>query len=255
VSPGEEFVARFAAYTASYREEVFRVLKAEAPSGKSRRDLEVCRWIPGTKVTVRLHAPELEIKKAKKSFKWNGRRHILRFDSKVLNEVETKTLILRFDVAVQGLAIIELRPEIEVRSQESNRRKMQQASFEERRTPRSAFASYAKKDRKNVLSRVRSVEIATGINVFVDCLSIRPGERWKRVLEKEIRERDIFWLFWSRRAKESQCVEWEWRKALDEKTLDGIQPHPLEPVEVAPPPKELADLQFGSTYESYVSQL
>jgi hypothetical protein len=255
VSRGEEFVARFAAYTASNRDEVFRVFKAEAPSGRTHSDLAACRWRFGTKVTVRLHASHAEITNAEQSFQWNGDYHILKFDAKVLNKVETKNVILRFDVAVEGFAIIRLRPEIRVRQKETNRRRMRRGFIEERRIPRSAFASYAKEDQEDVLGRVRSLEISTEIDVFKACLSICPAERWKSVLENEIRERDIFLLFWSRRAKESQCVEWEWRKALDEKTLDGIQPHPLEPVEVAPPPKELADLQFGSTYESYVSQL
>ena len=252
VSPGEKFVVRFAAYVASRRNEVCRTLKMEAPRGKVRPDLEVCRWLPGTEVTVRLHSSDVEIKNAEKTFKWNGRRNILRFDVKVLNEVATKTLILGFDVFVQGLEIIELRPEIDVRPQKAKRRKIQPPSFKEWETPRTAFASYATEDKSEVLGRVRSVEIATGIDVFVDCLSIRPGKRWKEELGKEISEREIFWLFWSRSAKESRWVDWEWRKALHEKSLAGIQPHPLEPVDVAPPPEELADLQFGSMYEWYL---
>src|SRR5207248_4014115 len=94
--------------------------------------------------------------------------------------------------------------------------------------PKTAFASYTAADRREVLGRIRSLQIFTGIDVFLDNLSIRPGEMWKPVLDTEIRNRDIFWLFWSRDAKESPWVDWEWRTALTAKSLAGIQPHPLE---------------------------
>ena len=117
------------------------------------------------------------------------------------------------------------------------------------------FSAVSKKDRRDVLGRVRSLQIFTGIDVFLDCLSMRPGEEWKGKLKKEIHKRDVFWLFWSRSAMASEWVEWEWRTALAEKSLAKIQPHPLEPSELAPPPKELSSLQFGAMYEWYVSQL
>ena len=80
-------------------------------------------------------------------------------------------------------------------------------------------------------------------------------EEWKQILTGEIRERDIFWLFWSRSAMDSPWVGWEWRTALASKSLMGIQPHPLEPAELAPPPQELSDLQFGAVYEWHLSGL
>ena len=91
--------------------------------------------------------------------------------------------------------------------------------------------------------------------MFLDCLSLRPGDKWKPKLRDEIDNRDIFWLFWSRSAMMSEWVDWEWRTALASKSVAGIQPHPLEPIELAPPPKELSDLQFGAMYEWYISQL
>jgi hypothetical protein len=89
--------------------------------------------------------------------------------------------------------------------------------------------------------------------VFLDCLSLRPGEKWKDKLRDEIKSREIFWLFWSRSAMKSEWVKWEWQTGA--KSVTGIQPHPLEPTELAPPPEELSDLQFGGLYEWYVSEL
>jgi hypothetical protein len=74
-------------------------------------------------------------------------------------------------------------------------------------------------------------------------------------LRDEIVSRDIFWLFWSREAMKSPWVEWEWRTALAAKTIDGIQPHPLEPSDLAPAPEELSALQFGTIYEWYTHHL
>jgi TIR domain len=47
--------------------------------------------------------------------------------------------------------------------------------------------------------------------VFLDCLSLRPGEKWKDKLRDEIKGREIFWLFWSRSAMKSEWVKWEWQ--------------------------------------------
>ncbi len=257
VYSGEEFVVRFAAYTKASRSEVLRIITQEAPSAHPRLDLEICRWRPGTKVTVRLDAHYLEVSNPVESFKWNGYLCVLRFDARIPADVELNTIILRFDVAVEGLPIIALRPEITVSRKENENKKITGTSVIEieKAAPRSAFASYAKKDRRDVLSRVRSLQIFTGIDVFLDCLSIRPGEKWKSKVRNEIHDREVFWLFWSRSAMVSEWVDWEWRTALAKKSLTGIQPHPLEPSELAPPPQELSSLQFGSIYEWYISQL
>ena len=254
VSPGETFVARFAAYTDSNRNKIIETLTQESKSSQKRMDLDTCRWRRGTKATVRLETNAAKVLNPVQNFVWNGAWQILRFDVSVLDNIVSKTLILRFDVAVEGLSIIALRPEIEVVNDEQPNRGTAKSSFFEKPAPKTAFASYATGDRREVLGRVRSLNIFTGIDVFLDCLSLRPGDEWKSKLRDEISNRDVFWLFWSRRAKESEWVEWEWRTALALKTLNGIQPHPLEPMELAPPPKELSVLQFGAMYEWYISE-
>jgi TIR domain len=255
LSPSEQFVARFAAYTEGFRDEVRRVLEQEAPSSPPRLDLEVCRWQRGAKVTVRLAADQVDVANPVQTFTWNGTKQVLRFDAKVLPEARANVLILGFDIAVEGFPLVTLRPEVAMSLTHRERDATAGFSLTEGIAPTSAFASYASPDRREVLGRIRSLQIFTGIDVFLDNLSIRPGERWKAALDIEIRKRDVFWLFWSRNAKESEWVEWEWRTALALKSLAGIQPHPLEPAEIAPPPKELSALQFGAIYEWYISSL
>jgi TIR domain len=252
VSPGEEFVVRLTAYTEACRGEVRRVIEAEAPSSHLRLDLETCRWRRGARVTVRLDGSHATFANPAQTFKWNGAWHVLRFDVSAHSNLEGQALILRVQVAVEGVQIAALRPEIEVFKAASLPISSQHLSFVEVKSPRSAFASYAREDRREVLGRIRSLQVFTGIDVLLDCLSIRPGEEWKPRLQREIVDRDIFWLFWSRHANDSAWVEWEWRTALAKKSIAGIQPHPLEPAELAPPPKELANLQFGAMYEWYL---
>ena len=60
--------------------------------------------------------------------------------------------------------------------------------------------------------------------------------------------RDRLFLFWSRHARESQWVDFEWRLAHRLKGIDSIDPVPLEDPGTAPPPDELAALHFNDIY-------
>src|SRR5215831_19029705 len=112
---------------------------------------------------------------------------------------------------------------------------------------RATFKSYASQDRIRVLDRLSEIE-RSGVDVFIDCLSLHPGDKWKARLKREICDRDLFMLFWSNHARDSQWVEWEWRTALHYKGVDGIEPHPLDPILEAEPPDELRDLHFCDRY-------
>src|SRR5207248_3690522 len=107
---------------------------------------------------------------------------------------------------------------------------------------RTAFASYASQDRDAVLARVQGIQKALpSLDVFLDVASLRSGQRWKEQLQEAVTKRDTFYLFWSRHAKESQWVDWEWRTALAARGIDFIDPVPLAPPEEVPPPRELAE--------------
>jgi len=109
---------------------------------------------------------------------------------------------------------------------------------------KSAFASYASADRDEVLRRVQGIR-ATGMDVFVDVLSLRSGQDWEDELFNHIRMRDIFYLFWSNAARASEWVSREWHYALKEKGLDFIHPIPLAPPDQVPPPEELSSKHFN----------
>lgn len=112
--------------------------------------------------------------------------------------------------------------------------------------PRRAFASYASADRDEVLARIQGMQIANPqLEVFLDVLSLRAGQNWDQEVQKAIRSRECFYLFWSRNASASKEVEREWRFALQERGRDFIEPVPLEPPDQAPPPSELCDKHFN----------
>jgi hypothetical protein len=249
VAADSDLVVRFAAYTESFRPRVTEIFRKEAPRDEPLLDLEACQWQIGTEVTVTLAARGLEVENGRQSFVWDGKYKVLRFDVVVPAGRDPGTVVLKLDVHVAGLVVASLRPEIEIVAGAADNTETTTAL----RFPRSAFASYATADSKDVMKRIRSVQIATGIDVFFARLSIVPGEDWEERLRAEISRREIFWLFWSTQALKSEWVDREWRTALAEKTLKGIQPHPLEPESVAPAPPELAALQFGNLYETLLS--
>ena len=75
-----------------------------------------------------------------------------------------------------------------------------------------AFASYASVDRPEVIRRVQGIRAwQPGLDIFVDFHSLYTGEFWRARILEEIRKRDRFLLFWSRAARESKEVEYEWR--------------------------------------------
>jgi hypothetical protein len=114
------------------------------------------------------------------------------------------------------------------------------------RRVRRGFASYASTDRDEVMGRIQGMlKIAPELDIFVDVLSLRSGERWETRLEQEIAARDVLYLFWSSAASRSEMVDREWRCALEKRGLAFIDPVPLQPPSIAPPPTELSSLHFS----------
>jgi hypothetical protein len=70
---------------------------------------------------------------------------------------------------------------------------------------------------------------------------------------KEVTGRDVFYLFWSAHARDSEWVRREWQTALQVRGIDYIDPVPLVPPDEVPPPPELADqLHFNDWVLAYM---
>lgn len=86
---------------------------------------------------------------------------------------------------------------------------------------------------------------AAGIKFFQDVLDLEPGERWEPELYRQIDASDVFFLFWSRAAKESPWVEREWRYGLERKGDGFIRPVVIEGPPPVEPPETLRHLHFN----------
>lgn len=116
---------------------------------------------------------------------------------------------------------------------------------------RTGYACYASADRAKVLQRVQGISRA-GISVFVDSLSLEPGEHWQEQVRRRIDEADVFFLFWSEAAARSDEVNKEVMYALDRRRRDPNRLPEIVPVAlslpVPPPPPELAHLHFDDDF-------
>lgn len=113
----------------------------------------------------------------------------------------------------------------------------------------SIFCSYSHQD-EAVVKRVEQVCRSLGITYLRDKVSLRSGEHWSEELLGMIERADVFQLFWSTNAANSEFVEKEWRYAqkLDRDAQRFIRPvYWTEPM--AAPPAELQYLHFVFTPE------
>jgi twitching motility protein PilU len=118
---------------------------------------------------------------------------------------------------------------------------------------RSAFASFASEDRAEMLARVQGMKtVAPDLDIFIDALSLRAGERWQQRIDQEVAARQRLLLFWSPHAAESKWVDYEWRAAARLKGLDAIDPVPLADPRLANPPGELQALHFNDVYLAHI---
>ena len=76
-------------------------------------------------------------------------------------------------------------------------------------------------DRGEVIKRAQGLK-AGGTNFFNDLLSLEPGEEWEKRLYEEIDRCDVFYLFWSSRAKASEWVMKEIEYALARRAASSM---------------------------------
>ena len=120
------------------------------------------------------------------------------------------------------------------------------------RAYRYAFVSYSSKDRDEVLRRVQLLPIV-GIDYFQDVMSLEPGDRWAQRIELGLDRCDLFLLFWSSDAKQSEWVRREVRYALTRKGGNDLRRPEIRPVVIEGPPivepwEEIADLHFNDRF-------
>jgi serine/threonine protein kinase len=239
IAPASSFVLEVWAFLSSQRDEMLSRAKRHDRLIERGSRGPVC--VPGgTELTLVLRLDAFGLRDSQDSFYWDGELVNVAFIVDAPKELLPATYPGQISILHCGMLLARLIFEVEVGK---TLEKSTLVSLQ-RQEVKKAFASYASRDRGEVLRRVQGIA-ATGIDVFLDVISIRAGDNWEHELLCNIRERDIFYLFWSLAASQSQWVEREWRLALKERGLDYIHPIPLVDPAVAPPPKELASYHFN----------
>ena len=107
------------------------------------------------------------------------------------------------------------------------------------------FISYSHKDALIVDQCVLAYK-ALGVKVYLDKMSLRSGEEWRKKLLRLIDQSDVFQLYWSYASKESLNVKREWQHALSLTNQKGekfIRPCYWE-IPMPDPPEDLESFHF-----------
>ncbi len=193
-----------------------------------------------SKIKVVLSSKDIDIDDCEEEGIWQGKYLELGFVVEVPEQYSKKQILLCASVYVNDLIATKLKLIADVQSEETQKIKV------ERDDVTSAFVSYASKDRDRVAAIVQGMKKARpDLNVFFDVESLRSGQKWKEALESEIDKSSVLFLCWSKFARESEWVDFEWRYALEKKGEDFIDPIPIDPPELCPPPAELQQKHFN----------
>ena len=204
-------------------------------------------------ITVRLKAEGLQVRPFAQTMLWTGEPCNVSFEVHSPTGQAPGAYPARARLLANGVTVGELHFLLQVRSHASDGMRSDNAATV--RYVRSAFASYATPDRPEMLARIQGMKkIAPDLDVFVDAISLRSGQRWQQRIEEEVQRRERLFLFWSRQACSSEWVDFEWRLAHRLRGLEAIDPVPLDDPSAAPPPHELSALHFGDAYLAHIRQ-
>lgn len=248
VCPGHTFILDVWAYFETYRRETYELAQQaqrdEAIMMRSKGPVQVQR---NTTLTVRINIPDFGSEQEDTIY-WGGSTGNCTIPVNVPEKVNPGLYVGAAKFYVGSLLIAKLSFDIEVGAEQKEKTDV---TTQVQRI-KTAFASYATADRNEVLGRVQGMlKLLPELDIFFDVASLRSGDNWEMRLEKEIKTRDVFYLFWSGAASKSPWVEKEWRTALLTKGIACIDPVPLEPPDKVPPPPELSSLHFNEWTLSY----
>jgi hypothetical protein len=225
---------------------IARALATEFDAAAKRRavkNLELS--IPrGSILGFELDMPGATVDRAVETLRWDGRAQSVQFRVSLPPGLEASVLIGTVTVSLASVPVGHVKFKVEVGDHAAA---PEETVGADARRYRSAFISYASKDRNEALRGAQMLR-AVEIECFQDVLDLEPGERWEQRLYSRIADDDLFILFWSKAAHDSEWVRKEARYALDchQSELDppAIKPIILERPPVPPWP-ELAHLHFN----------
>ena len=240
IAKGEYVQIDIVMYEEGYRNIVDRLIK-QAGESVQQKESGFVDVMKNTRVSIELTSPEIAFDDSTEEAVWKGKYLEFNFAVLIPEGFSKKEILFFAKVYFDGMIATKIKFVVKCSSLWK-----QKISMTSREDILSAFVSYASADRKRVAMIVQGMEKARhDVHFFFDVDSLRSGDIWENALWDEIDHCDIFYLCWSRAAKESSWVEKEWRYALDRKGLEKIEPIPIDPPDVCPPPEELKGKHFN----------
>jgi len=247
IHPGEYFCVKIMMYLENDYQRADRESAAVADRTKSASS-SVFQATRGQQFRIVLQSPDVELDCEPQQLLWNGKFATADFEAYLPEEYDRRQLRLRGRVYSENAVLTDLKLILQIGAVQS------QDIVCEKVRLQSAFISYASADRDKVVARIQGIQLARpDMELFFDVNSLRRGENWEQRLYREIASRDLFYLFWSRNAANSEWVQNELRYALEHKSQDYIEPIPLEDPETCPPPQSLMCKHFNDWTLRYLN--
>jgi hypothetical protein len=254
VRRGEDvLVQAFAFHTGHEREAATQAVGFDPTAGKrGSTTLNLC-LSAGQFLTFHLTLRGADVLEPVKDLVWRRRTDHVTFVVEIPKDRTPGTLIGTLVVSVGGIPVGQINFKLTVvRGAEWRTTTGASVSIGESATRfRRAFVSYASADRAEVVRRVQMLrQPVTDIEVFQDVLDLAPGEEFEPTLFERIDQCDLFLLFWSSSAQNSEWVRREWEHALRRQGAERRSPPTIFPVVIEgppppTPPPELAHLHFN----------
>jgi TIR domain len=217
---------------------------------------EVIKW--NTKIVFNLILQGLIVDEPSLSINWLGEIVFVQFGIEVPNDFQTSDLIGKVIIAKNSIPIGQIKFKIKILSIKSDLYALQaENSSNKMRRFENAFISYASQDRQEVLKRVQMLNLMS-LKFFQDVLTLEPGQRWEKEINKYIDNCDVFFLFWSKAASQSEWVMKEVSYANNKKgnnwdSSPEIIPVIIEGPPLVKPPEELNFLHFNDRFVYFIN--
>lgn len=188
----------------------------------------------GTPLAFHLEIPTLIVDGPIQTLVWSGRAESVQFGVTVPPGRRPGNAVGTVTVSIRSIPVGHIKFTLKVSPDQASERKPVPLG-DQAQAYSMAFVSYAAADRAKVIPRVQMLR-AVGIDYFQDILDLEPGARWEQKLYERIDSCDLFLLFWSSAAKESEWVMREVQYALKRKGGDDLAPPEIRPVIIEGPP-------------------
>jgi hypothetical protein len=209
----------------------------------------------GTELTFHLQMPGLAVDDDVQSAVWQGEPLCIQFGVSVPEACAPRNILGTVIVSEESVPVGHLRFKFKITGVQSPVGEQEETSHAEPEPAghltrfQQAFISYASRDRQEVLKRVQMLNVAK-IKFFQDLLTLEPGDEWEKLLYDYIDKSDVFFLFWSKAAAESEWVKREVEYAIKRRADKNLPDPEIIPVIIegpppAAPPKELGELHFN----------